>query len=107
MKKILALIGVIIAFPASADPWSGKTKIRWLYPSTGGYAFSTQDYQNTELSSCDSGTRFLISIDHPNYNAMVSSLIMAFASDKEVNINIDGEKGKSCSPTINRMFVYK
>lgn len=90
-----------------ADPWSGKTKIKWLYPSQSGYHFGTTDYANKDLSTCDAGTRFHIPLDHPNYEAMVSSLIAAFAVEKDVNINIDGEGGELCSPSINRMFVYK
>ncbi|WP_394203730.1 hypothetical protein [Marinagarivorans algicola] len=107
MKVIAISLSLMLSSVAMADPWTGKTKIKWLYPAASGFHFGTQEYANSDLSSCDHGTRFHIPLDHPNYNALVSSMLAAFAADKQINININGEEGKSCSPSINRFFVHK
>lgn len=107
MKRSLILFLSIISLNASADVWTGNTGIRWVYPNNGGVSLGTKDYANEALSSCDQGRRFTILSTHPNYDAMVSALMMAFAAGKEISMNIDEDAGKVCAPEINRFFVYE
>jgi hypothetical protein len=107
MKKGgFAVLLLILSSTCFADPWSGWTKILILYPHSSGINIITE-YKNTDLSSCDGGGRFLLSNNHPNYNALASALIAAFTAEKQVHLNIDGEKLTQpvCSPTINRFMV--
>lgn len=64
-------------------------------------------YANTELSLCDGGKRFVITKSHPNYEVLVSTMLAAFMSDKEISFNIDSGQQPTCSPTINRFLLYK
>lgn len=109
MRRILALT-ILGALPhvANAEPWLSPHNIRLLYPSTSGYVFAI-DYSYPEYSSCDNGGRFLISIDHPNYEAMVSTLIAAYLSGDRITLNVDSEglSGPVCGPTVNRFMVYE
>jgi hypothetical protein len=91
---------------AHADPWVGYTKVLNLYPTSTTYIFIV-DAKHPELSSCDLGRRFSIALDNPNYDALVSTLLLAYASGKEVYINVNGAdyNGAVCSPTINRLMV--
>lgn len=106
--SVLILTSVLLSSQVNADPWHGYTKISHLYPTTSGYVF-LMDSPNTEYSSCDNGKRFRIEKSHPNYESLVSSLLLAFSQQKLVRINIDGHKYSSptCSPTINRMIIAR
>lgn len=107
MRKILVGLFVLVAsVTVNADPWSGKTKITTIYPSVDKLTF-TSEYNNTEISACDNGHRFSIPMSHPNYDVLASSLISAFMADKSINFNIDSRQDLNCSPTINRLYVYK
>ena len=100
------IIALLTVAYVHADPWVGFTKVTHLYPTSNSYIFLVEE-KHPELSSCDLGRRFSIALDNPNYDALVSSLLLAFASGKEVYINVDGEGPNlpTCSPTINRFMV--
>lgn len=108
MKKLSALVGFIFFLPifAFADPWVGYSKISYLYPTSAGYAFLLQ-VSLPERSLCDEGRRFSIPLSHPNYNAMVSSLMMAFASGKSIKINLVTGEAPTCSPSVDRFFIMQ
>ncbi|WP_341660213.1 hypothetical protein [Vibrio sp.] len=90
----------------NAGPWSGEAKIRSLYPATGGLIFFT-DYKDESISSCDGGTRFVISKDHPNYQVMVSSMMAAFVADLKIKFFIEPGQTRKCEPIVTLLQVYK
>ncbi|TVZ37845.1 hypothetical protein P886_2191 [Alteromonadaceae bacterium 2753L.S.0a.02] len=107
MKKVVLLLILFLkAGQVSADPWSGTTRIKWLYPSADGLIFISE-YANPDISSCENGSRYLIPLNHPNYNVLASALIAAFMAEKSISFNIDSDQPRSCIPTINRFHVYK
>lgn len=109
MKKYLsALIAFLClnSMCAVADPWHGYTKIIHLYPASDAFNFLVED-PLPEYSACDNGRRFSVPLDHPNYQALISSLMMAFASDRTIRMNLDSRSSAVCSPTINRVFVRR
>ncbi len=63
-------------------------------------------YKNTGISTCNVGTRFSIDKSHPNYTILVSSMIAAFMSGKEINFNITSGQQPTCAPVINRFLIY-
>lgn len=103
MKKLLLLLS-LISTTVFSDPWSSWTKITRLYPYSGGLIFFTT-YKNTDLSSCEGGTRFQLPKTHPNYETLASVLIAAYMSKKQIYFNIDSGQPKSCAPRINRFLV--
>ena len=106
IKKLL--ISVLLSMSAGfsyADPWHGFTTIEKLYPSFDGYFFLVND-PLTSHSSCDGGRRFHIKLDHPNYDAMVSSLLLAYSTKTKINMNVDGSGSPNCSASINR-FIFE
>lgn len=75
LRKPLAVL-LFFSLPALASngPWHGYTQVTHLYPATGGYFFLVSD-PLPDYSSCDNSRRFSIPLDHPNYEAMVSTLM--------------------------------
>jgi hypothetical protein len=106
VRKLLFIAALLFSNPVLSDPWHGWTKITTLYPYSGGYIFMVES-PLTEFSSCDNGRRFSIALGHQNYDAMVSSLLLAFASDYAIRVNLDARSGPTCQPTINRFMVLK
>ena len=106
-RTLLLVIGLTLSTLSSADPWL-TAKITHLYPSSDGYVFLMTN-GNSEFGSCDGGKRFKVALNHPNYDALVSSLLLAYSTDSTIKINIDGEKYTSptCAPTINRLIMHK
>lgn len=102
MRKSLisSLLFCLIGGLAQAETWSDITHVTQLYPYAGGLIFTT-DYANESLSSCNEGKRFSISIDHPNYQVMVSAMMTAYVAGKSIQFNVDSQP-KTCMPTINR-----
>ncbi len=88
-----------------ADPWSEQAKITMLYPYDEGLIFVTS-YKNPEISTCNDGARFSINKSHPNYTILVSSMIAAFMSGKEIKFNITSGQQPTCKPVINRFAIY-
>lgn len=91
-RSVIGLIGVFAlmcsALAQGEEIWSGRTKITHLYPTPSSYIFKTS-YSNTSLSSCDNGTRWYISKSYENYDAMVATLLMAFAAGYDIDMNIE------------------
>lgn len=87
----------------AAEIWSGETVIRHVYPEAGGMNFMTT-YSNLSLSNCDNGARWTIAATTPNYQAMVATLLVAFATEKAVNLNITVNPVQ-CAGIVNRFIV--
>lgn len=103
-KPLLLAFGLLIYCTGSkADPWHGWTKINILYPGSGAYIFIVEK-PLPSISLCDGGKRFSILTSHDNYDAMVSSLLMAYVANKEIWINLNNAT-PSCSPPINRFQI--
>ncbi|MDH5325949.1 MAG: hypothetical protein OEZ68_00610 [Gammaproteobacteria bacterium] len=105
-QKILFLVSILFSGFAYADPWSGWTKINTMYPHNGGLNILI-GYANPNFSSCDNGTRYNLSITHPNYKVMAANIMSAYALGKEININIHGHNIDTpvCAPTFNRLMI--
>ncbi|WP_265462775.1 hypothetical protein [Aeromonas salmonicida] len=104
-RKVMLAVSLIPVI-ASAEQWIGYTKITALYPANDGMVFLVAE-PHPEVSSCDGGQRLQIPLTHPNYNTMVSTLIMAFTTSKEVYLNVSTEKLKvpTCAAPVNRFMV--
>lgn len=98
MKKyffaLIAFLGLSSMF-AVADPWHGYTKFTYLYPASDAFHFIVADGL-PEYSACDNGKRFSVPLNHPNYQALISSLMMAFASDRHIRMNLDNRSSAVC-----------
>ncbi len=90
----------------AAEIWTGYHNVNFLYPSASGLIIISE-YSNSERSSCDNGKRYLINKSHPNYDTLVSSMLMAFASDKKLTFVINDSQPRTCSPDINRFIIAK
>ena len=102
------IAAVLFGFPtlARAEQWTGYTKITRLYPvSENEFLFNTE-YANSNLSTCEGGTRFRVGGDHPNYETMVRSLQATFLTGKSVTLHVKYDIG-SCAATIDRFTVKR
>ena len=104
-RGLLSSLLIALACSCLADPWSGPTKIQFIYPAKEGLVFLSV-FKNPAVSTCDLGSRFLIPINHVNYNVMVSGMMAAFMADKTINFYYDDSQ-KSCIPAIDRFHIYK
>ncbi|MBW8184269.1 hypothetical protein [Shewanella nanhaiensis] len=105
IKFFAAITLCFVSNFAQAQFWSSNTKITKVYPYTDGLIFFTE-YRNSDVSTCDGGTRFSIDKSHPNYEVMVSTLLAAFMSDKTMTMNVSSTT-RACAPHINRFLVTK
>lgn len=105
MKRILFVVVLLFCFELPAKTWSGNTEITQLYPTKEGLIFNTV-YKNTELSSCDGGSRFVLDIAATDYSTQASVLIAAFMAGKRVNLYIEDLPAK-CSAVVNRFRVLR
>jgi hypothetical protein len=109
MKKYLQyLLGIGFVYsvfnPVNAgEIWSTWTKVTMLYPASNVLIFYTE-YSNS-LSTCNSGTRFRLDITNEDYKTQVAVLTMAYATGKEVKVNINDEQEPNCNPIVNRFLV--
>lgn len=104
--KVLAIAGLALCAlqSAHAEIWSDTTKIVTLYPSATGYYFLT-DYSNTTYSTCDGGRRWEIPKSYENYDALIASLLLAFAQDRPIRLVID-DVPPNCAGRVNRFKVF-
>lgn len=107
IKKIC---GLFVLFPmiAYGETWvdSPYVAINKIYPTDAGLAFHP-DYKDTTVSSCDSGSRFIISLTAVNYNVKASVLLAAFMAGKKVLLRYDADQVKACSAVVSRFIVNK
>jgi len=103
MKYGLVSSLIICSFMAEATITSTWTKVTQLYPTSGGLLFNTA-YKNTEVSSCEGGSRFFLNPANADYQVQASALIAAFMSNKEVLLYIS-ELPVACHGTVDRFMV--
>jgi hypothetical protein len=101
---VIASLAMCFSQFAQAEIWSTTTRITALYPSSTGYAFNTE-YANTTYSTCDNGRRWEIPKSYATYDALVATLLLAFAQDRPIQLAID-EVPPSCSGRVNRFYVF-
>ena len=105
MKKIFTFVLLVVSSSlAIADTWTNPSKINRIYPTDVGLNIVLEDYANKNLSSCNNGQRYLVPIDHPNYEVYASAMMMAFVSGKKVYMFIKNQ-ALDCSLTIDRFMV--
>lgn len=100
----ITFVGILLSPFCIADPWHGYTKVTHLYPSHDGYFFFVKDGLPSQ-STCDNGRRFYVALDHPNYQALVSALMVAYTADVRVRFNINGRVEPDCAASINRLML--
>ncbi|WP_061032630.1 hypothetical protein [Vibrio splendidus] len=100
----LALITSMAAHSATTWKKSPYIDIKHLYPHDSGLIVLV-DYKDENVSSCDNGSRFSISITDKNYSLKASALVAAFSSNKKVSLIYDPQQSKQCDANINRFIV--
>ncbi len=109
MKKyLIILVMFFYATYSNADPWHPETgwmKVTHLYPANGGLAFMVS-VPNSELSLCDGGRRFIVRLDHENYQVLASTILLAYSMGKDIRMNLNDQELPNCDPSINRLVVH-
>ena len=101
---VMVLFALTIAH--AGERWSSTTAISWLYPRTDGLALKTKDHKDLSSSTCDGGRRFMVDIDHENYEVMSSALMTAFAAGKKIKFYYT-EGLRQCTVPIIRFYLYE
>ena len=84
MKYMLFVLFLLFPIFTYSETWvnSPYVTINKVYPSDGGLAFFP-DYSDATVSSCESGSRFVIPLTDVNYNVKASVLLAAFMAGKK------------------------
>lgn len=108
MKKIiLALTVGLFSMHATGATWKDTgsyLEISKIYPFDYGLIFYTS-YKDTTVSSCDSGSRFMIHKNDENYNLKTSALMAAFMAKKKILFRYDADQTRACEARINRFLI--
>ncbi|GAA4877768.1 hypothetical protein GCM10023333_08780 [Ferrimonas pelagia] len=103
-RNILAILFLTLSFhPRASEQWSGFVQLGHLYPSREGLTFTSS--HTDDISTCDNGRRFIILIEHPNYQVMSSTLLTAWLVDANVSLNYKTNIEPLCGVPINRIIV--
>jgi len=104
--KYFILLLYIVASVAQSAAWkdSPYIEIKRLYPHSDGLSFYP-DYSDSNVSSCDGGTRFELVATDKNYNVKASALMAAYASGKKVLLRYDSSQPKRCAAIVDRFIV--
>lgn len=103
MKGIIGISLFVFSFIAEATITSTWTKVTQLYPTSAGLMFNTE-YKNTEVSSCEGGSRFLLNPKNVDYQVQASVLVAAFMGNKEVLLYIS-DAPVACNGVVDRFRV--
>lgn len=83
-----------------------RRNVLYIYPSTTGFSFQLDGERANPDGTCEAD-RMTIPISASNYDALVSSLTMAFATGKQVDANYDDATATQCEMVVNRVVVYR
>jgi hypothetical protein len=107
LNQLLIGFGLAVAVTVgqAAEVWSTPTQITRLYPSaTVGLMFNVE--WSHPLSSCDTGTRWMLDANDPNFKVMSGALMLAFAQGYPVRLHLVNDQATpECSPRVDRFFV--
>lgn len=93
------------ASPASAAiVYSTIDDLDWVYPGNSGLRLRFKNYSHP-LGTCGSGQRFIIKTDHPNYDVLVSTVLMGFASERPLRVYFDDSQPAACDPVVDAVMV--
>ena len=111
MKRVLILSIVVALVAASspvaaADASANNRHLIYIYPHSGGFSLKYDGANESTNVACEPN-RSILPIGAPNYQAIVSTLITAFAGSYLVDVVFDDTTRGSCEMTINRVLVKK
>lgn len=103
-KKVclLSLFALSSVSALAGDKWVEKDVLDEVYPDSNGLQVVFKSL-SSDNSTCNGGRRFVVKRSHDNYDVMVSVLLTAFASGKNVKLNVTD--ASSCAPEIFKVVV--
>lgn len=112
MKKIILLLvvfGVVLfsfaGYSQAEDvyAWTGDRTIIDLYPTSTHFVIILSGSKIVAEATCNN--RFLISMDLPNYNALVATAMLKYTLGEVINVNYNQTQAAGvCSVPLNRFF---
>ena len=99
--------GVLLATSgaaSAAEAWTTARRITHLYPNAGGLIFML-DGPSIGPPNCEN--RFKVPLSAAGYDAIVSTIITAFAGNFTVDANYDDTTLAGCDAIVNRVLVAR
>lgn len=104
---ILLGLGAICSAPACAqDTWSGARHLVSLYPYSMGMTFRVDGPRINVGSPCEEN-RMFVPLTNPNYNSIISIMIVAYNQNEPIDINYDAGTITQCETLATRAMVSK
>ena len=76
----------------------------YVYPQPNAF-YIKYDNASHPISTCNSGRRFAVALDHPNYDAIVSTILMAYQSGKKLRVYFSDTQPPACGATVDAVLV--
>lgn len=96
MKKYLVITALFLSSYASAaykDTGNVKVHLVSAWASEGGILLQTNPQHSIEGLGCDSSYWLKLNVDQPGYNAIVSMLLSAQATQKPITVRAVDDQG--------------
>ena len=103
-RMLLALLSAGYLGLAQAGTINIEDTLSYVYPTTGGYTITFNTGSNP-ISTCNGGKRYAVALSHPNYDAVVSTILAAHVSKEPVRIYVDDTQSPTCAPLISGVLV--
>ena len=88
----------------AAEAWTTARHVTYLYPNGGGFIFMLD---GSAIGPANCQNRFKVPLSAPGYDAIVSSIITAFAGGFTVDANYDDTTLAGCDAIVNRVLVAR
>ncbi len=106
MKYLLVNILLLVAANTHSGTINIEDHLAYVHPTESGFSLTYENDSNP-LSTCNDGKRFNIALSHPNYDALVSTVLAAHFGNRKVRIYVDDSQPPSCAPLIQSLLVRK
>ena len=109
IRHLSMVVGVfLLPLSATADDWdwTGLTKVEVAYPHASGYTLIVAPVNGQVIapqSACPG--RLNVVITHPNYDALVATILTALSAKLDINI-FANVGATNCGVEVNRLQIF-
>ncbi len=106
MRTTIAVLTLLFVGSSYAGTINLEGHLTYVYPTETAFVI-TYETESNAISTCNGGKRFSIALSHPNYDALVSTVLAAHFADREVRIYVEDTQSPACAPLIRDVLVRR
>ena len=106
---VIGLSFTLCSLPSQAETWvwKGDTKVSSVFPHESSFAFFVDDVNGTPVNpNGQCANRLNIVPSNPNYDAFVSAVMTALATQAVIHVEIDND-ATACYTPVRRIRVFR